>query len=729
MGLNTGIAKIDQRLSVSNRSLRSYPGRLLFGPAGDRLFADYVEKKPGFLGRFDFIHKCNITSLFTVEPEGGIDFASAECVWHPSCMTMDYEDGDVAFHEIKVIAKDDTAYSVQTWENKSGEPLTLTLKAEPEGCELWTEIVTTALFWRTPVLSHGFGVLAACLWNASDSCLVTVEPGMSLTFTACACVGNSVTENAKQLLAKAKSSLPAPGGEEALLERLAGEYQRFFDGLPEFTCSDEVLSRTWDYRWYILKNCIARPRFGYLKRTVMYEGRGHKTGKAPLAPKGWQFCRLICLSTPLQLTDLKWCGDDRLIQNVILSFFDCQDEDGIVNSAFVDHFGSPFCNFIGRAAYQAFLISGDLSFAREILPKLKKLVFGNRSLYRSENDELQIEVRHQRTGKEYQPSYWYFSGYPMNPKEEGAFTPLKRVDRTIYHYWNVWGLVRLMKAAGEDNTGDYEELVQLEQLLREQINEKMWDPETKFYYDLHYQTDEKALVKNIVGVYPYWAGIAGQDQKEGIKYLFDPEYFAAGSAFTTVAKDCPAYSPAGGWRGIIRSRNGCVWDGPSWPYTNGIALDAAAEESRRQGHAYDREFSRYLRDYSLQHFEGRDLNRPYLVEQYHPATGEPLSDEPDYNHSYYLDLLISQVCGLKVEPGRLVIDPIDIGLTWFRLAGVHIRGIQVSIEYAAEKDRGGIRKGFRAYLDGQKACEEETLCRMELPLPMAGTGASPGAES
>ena len=37
-------------------------------------------------------------------------------------------------------------------------------------------------------------------------------------------------------------------------------------------------------------------------------------------------------------------------------------------------------------------------------------------LYGAEEDGLQIERIHQRTGKEYQPSYWYFSGYPADYK-------------------------------------------------------------------------------------------------------------------------------------------------------------------------------------------------------------------------------------------------------------------------------------------------------------------------
>ena len=35
------------------------------------------------------------------------------------------------------------------------------------------------------------------------------------------------------------------------------------------------------------------------------------------------------------------------------------------------------------------------------------------------------------------------------------------------------------------------------------------------------------------------------------------------------------------------------------------------------------------------------------MEHYNAETGEMLSDEPDYNHSFYIDLIIRQVAGLE----------------------------------------------------------------------------------
>lgn len=695
------LPEIDRQLHCRNRSLKAYPGKMLFGPAGNRLFIDYLEKRPGFAGRIDFIHKCNIPALFEVRCQTPCDWERAQCIWYPSCMVMEYEDDNVRFREWKTITENDCAISVQTWRNQGKEALELVFVPGEDGFE--TEPLCENTFYlSTPVLGHGFAVGAAAGWNASRSARRLISPGEEITFLAAACTGNLNTQKRQELSEQLDLLLAAGGKEQGIreiIEDCGRSYQSFFDQIPVFRSSDKVLERTWYYRWYILRNCLSRPSFGRLSGTVMYEGRAHKMGKAPWKPKGWEFCRLICLSTPLQLTDLGFLYDKQTVHEVIRSFFRCQGEDGIVESAFVDSAGSPFCNFMVWAVYRQYLLDGDQDFIREILPALIRCVDGNRKAYRSKNDELQVEVRHQRTGKEFQPSYWYFSGYPRNPKAEGAMIPLKRVDRTIYHYLNVLGCSRLMKAVGDEGFKEYESLAAD---IQSQLNGKMWDDESGFYYDLHYLTDEQALVKNIVGIYPYWAGI-GRETDRSFQYLFSEDYFAAGSGFATVAADCPAYSPSGGWMGVRTSRNGCMWDGPSWPYTNSIALDAAGKESKRCGHRYDKEFSRFLREYAWQHYNGRNLDEPYLVEQYHAVTGEPMSDEPDYNHSYFLRLIVEHVCGVDIEEGRIVVDPLHLDIPYFELEHLKIRGADYDIRYRRAPKEGICRQeeGFRIYRNGQ----------------------------
>lgn len=707
------IPNIDKQLKYEERTLRAYPGKLLFGPVGERLFADCLDKKPGMCGNIDFIHKINIDMLFTTVPSVEMDFTLAKSVWYPSKLTLELETEEVRFQEVKMITKKDMAFCVQTWKNKMQEPLTLEFVVAPTGCDVsWED--GRAYFTTGPV-SADLDICILSGWSEGKERSVTVAPGEEITFVCASAAGLVGKEEKKDLKERLEAFFALGLSPEEYIEKYGKEYQEFFDALPKFTSSDAILNQTWFYRWYILRNATSKPAWGYLQHTTVYEGRAHKTSKSPLKVSGWEFSRLICLSSPLQLTDYRWCPDKEMLHDIIRGIYATADEDGILQSTFTNHKGSPFANFMTWAVYRNYLIDGDKEFLREMLPAMKKCVDGNTERYGAKNDYLQIEVRHQRTGKEFQPSYWYFcENYPPIDNVKRTATPLKRLDTTIYHYLNIRGLARMMEAVGDAEAAKYHEMADT---LAGQVQEKMWDPETGFYYDLHHETDEMAMVKNIVGVYPYWAEISEEAQLSGLEKLFSEEYFNTGSVFSTVARDCPAFAPKGGWNGLLKSRDGCVWDGPSWPYTNGIALEAIGRQSRLHDHKYDKEFAEFLRKYSLQHYRDGVVGRPYLVEQYHGETGENISDEPDYNHSYYLDLIMSFVAGLEVAEKQITVEPLDIGLSYFKLEDVQVRGHKVSVAYSKKaRPQDGLEAGLKVYVDGKIAAESKELSRLTVEI-------------
>jgi hypothetical protein len=113
----------------------------------------------------------------------------------------------------------------------------------------------------------------------------------------------------------------------------------------------------------------------------------------------------------------------------------------------------------------------------------------------------------------------------------------------------------------------------------------------------------------------------------------------------------------------------------------------------------------------MMHFAGRDLSQPYLVEHYNSETGEPISDDVDYNHSYYIDLLIRHVAGLNIEDDRIVLDPVDIGLERFELDNVKAAGRMLRVLYRKDGEEG--RRGYRLYVDGNEVLRSDRLERLE----------------
>lgn len=750
---------MEEALYYEKRCLRTREGALLFGPCGDRLTVDVLKPVPGFQGCIDFIHKMNVTELFTVEAEEAALPEDPEITWYPVKNTGVWENEEMRIRESKTITAQDVAFSLIQWENLSPNRQKIVLRSQPAGFvkgtrigaddEIWTksesrgntgnregagsaenvgngedsgtaesreagkpeENVCAGLYRESGVLRFGIRMGMAVFWSLPGESFV-LEPGETAEFYVACAVGNlageeldssgrpkeDMTELARRALSYVKE---AKRDGKACWERLIAENESFYRDAPTFVCDDPRMNVCWKYRWYILKNSMCRPGMGRFRETVMYEGRDHRMTKEPLSPSGWEFSKLIPLSTPLQVTDLKWHPDYGLTREIIRSAFAAQDEDGLILSAYVEGEQKSYANYMIHAIWLYYLVSGDRALLEELRPAMERYLAGHEKVYGNPADGLLTEYTHSLTGKEYQPSYWYFKGYlelgryPDNPKDRQYFTPLKRVDRSVYHYLNLNAYASILGVLKGKEQKCYTEKAEK---VKSDILEKMWDPATGFFYDLHYETDEKAMVRNIVGIYPFWAGITGAEHRAGIWPLTDTEAFHTGSGFSSVSKDCPVFSPAGGWKGnYFKGRDGCVWCGPSWPYTTGIALEALGMESLADDHRLDEYFDEVLREYTLQHFRDGDRHRPYLVEHYNPVTGERLSDEADYNHSFWLDIVIRFVAGVNVEENGVRIAPLSTHLKRWSLKGLKVRGHELSLSYW-KSDRPG--KALQVFVDG-----------------------------
>ncbi|HZG85884.1 MGH1-like glycoside hydrolase domain-containing protein [Paenibacillus sp.] len=714
------IAHWDERLAAGKKSLRTRPGSLLLGSTGARLWADYVDPKPGFSGRFDFIHKVNIPLLFTVDNSATDSFEPCRAEWYPSHLFLEYEGSALHFTERKFITWDDCAVSCQTWTNRSGEDLVLRLATFERNFGKRGE---AQLYGSFPIEHYSFDIDAVLA--ASDEALLTevrLKPGESRQFVVAAALGIRGLDLPDRLAERAARYANRGDTAEQVFAEYRTAYGAWFEKAPVFRSSDPLLDRTWAYRWFLLRHNLADPRYGLLQHPLFYEGRSHKKSKTPFGKGGWEFSKLINLSVPLHITDARWYHEPTVSEGALNNMKEGAVDDGLFVCLTVDQKMHSFANFVCWAAYQLYLVHRNAETMRRLLPSLKKQVWLWKSIHGNERDELMIEYRHTRTGKEYQPSYWYFHNYPKNPKDPETYTHLKRVDRTVYHYLNALGVARLCEELGDPEAAVFRGIAER---IKQDVLGKMWDAETSFFYDLHHQTDEKAFVKNIVGFYPAWAQMLDERYDGLIHHLFDEKEFRTKCPFPSVSADCPAYAKEGGWMGhFVKGRNGCVWDGPTWPYTNSIALDALAKESKRRDHRFDRQFAYYLREYSFLHFFHRDLNQPGLVEHYNSETGEPLSDEHEYNHSFYIDLVVSHVAGLSVESDRLVLDPVDAGLDYFCLDRVKAAGLQIRITYRKPgvREDSGIEEGYRLFVDGELVYSSAALSRVELPLRELGRG-------
>lgn len=678
--------KIDELLKTGRRGLRTRPGTLLLGSTGARLWADYLDDAPGFAGALDFIHKLNMPLLFGIE-HGGMPTAPSEVEWRPSHLTARTAFGTLGLEERKYISWEDEAVSIQRWHNAGDAPVTLRLRIDPE----WVALDGATARGERPIEAHGFTLRTSIatseptLWSG-----LALAPGASAEVVVVAAVGIAESDDWSALSAKATTAAATHGA--TLLANQQAAYQSFFDQVPQFSSSSPVLDRLYAYRWYLMRHTLARPGLAPLDGTLFYEGRSHKMTKTPWAPVGWEFSKLIPLSTPMHLIEARWHHDPQLIDGLFHVLAGTQREDGQFDARTLTRTIHPYANFMGWGTWQYALAKGIDDNTRAALPLLKHQVRGEAKFLATGGDSLPIQQRHQLTGKEYQPSYWYFHGYPDDPFDQATYTPLKRVDRAIYHYLNARGTAALCRLAGDPDAAEFDALAEA---IRKDVLEKQWDAASGFFYDLHHASDEKAMVRNIVGFYPWWAEITGPEHLAGLLAALGPDEFDTPNPFPSVSPRCEVFQPGGSWKGqFFKGRNGCMWDGPTWPYTNSVVLDAIGKVSRANGHAQDALFSHFFWKYALLHFQQRDGLTPYLVEHYDSMSGEPISDEVDYNHSYLIDLIIRHVAGLEIaEDGTISADPLDIGLEHFRLSKVRVGEREVTVRF----DRGS---GVELRVDG-----------------------------
>ena len=70
---------------------------------------------------------------------------------------------------------------------------------------------------------------------------------------------------------------------------------------------------------------------------------------------------------------------------------------------------------------------------------------------------------------------------------------------------------------------------------------------------------------------------------------------------------------------------------------------------------------------------------PCLVEFYDSKTGAPLSEEADYFHSFYIDLIVRHLAGIEPTEKGVVFHPLRTEKSYFSLLDLHVRGTSVDV--------------------------------------------------
>lgn len=445
----------------------------------------------------------------------------------------------------------------------------------------------------------------------------------------------------------------------------------FADNIPTFDCPDPVWKRCYYYRWF-----VARVNYAEEKGVPgFYEGkRGSYTGH-------------ITYSAPHIMDEVRWLRDEKYAYGQAEILGKRREPNGR-RMGFYTH-------WIPSTLWGAYLVHPDKKELAKLLPAWQEdtecAFSGKLDTNRPDLDYLLAPPGHYNTGMEFQPSWFYFNNY--NGKETRVYRP----DYTAYYYANARAVANGLREMG--NKSEAKKFDLLAEKIKSAVNKLMWDQQTRFFYSVKYQSTQKAMVKEVVGIYPFAFNLADESKTAAFKSILDPAEFWGAWPVTTCTMKCSNFDPK--W-------HPCNWNGPVWPHAESIVANALANGIRTykckditSGKLYE-----FMNAYTRLHYEDHGTwRRPNIKEGAHTDTGEILGC-PDYFHSTYCDLIIRLVGGIVPRNDNTIeLYPV-VSVPWdhFRLDNLPYRNHTLSIIWDSRANGArysGVPKGYSLYVDGK----------------------------
>jgi hypothetical protein len=252
--------------------------------------------------------------------------------------------------------------------------------------------------------------------------------------------------------------------------------------------------------------------------------------------------------------------------------------------------------------------------------------------------------------------------------------------------------------------------------LRDQTVAALWDSRAGFF-KVRLEDGQLSDAREAIGFVPWMFGLPQQGKGHEVAWrqLTDPRGFAAPFGITTAERRHPAFRSHG--------HGTCEWDGAVWPFATSQTLYACARllHDYQQVCVNERDYFDAFLTYVRCHRSG---GKPYIGEYLDEVTGDWINRKhgrsPHYNHSTFVDLLITGVIGLCPRADELVkVQPLLPPETWdwFCLDAVPYHGRLLTILWdrtGSVYERGA---GFRILVDGREIASSKHLEPLSGRLP------------
>ena len=501
--------------------------------------------------------------------------------------------------------------------------------------------------------------------------------------------------------------LPEDGSVTAISNDQAADWMG--KNIPLFECSDKDIEETYYFRWWAYRKHIWKTPDGFVVTEFLPKvgwSKKHNTINCPVGH---------------QLYEGRWIRDTKVMNEYAAFHFGKGGDPGGSSKM--------YSQWITDGIYANYLVTADKPFVTGLLDALIK----NHEAWKQGNPALHPwqKSRLLDNGLYWQVDSW--EGQEFSIGGTGIRPPMNS-----YMYGEAVAISKIAELAGKKELSDQYWADAVE--LRKRVQEKLWDPEAKFFKVMRHemapmnQYDNSVAeacepgklvkVREIFGFVPWYFNMpeAGRGYEEAWRQLTDPQGFLGEYGPTVTERRDPKF---------FINAAGCMWCGASWPFSTSQTLTALANVLNNYNQdvvgkkEYFDTFKAYTRSHRLKRDDGKIVS--WLDESLNPDTGYWMKVGPfpktrgrDYNHSSYCDLVISGLVGLRPRSDDIVeVNPLvpEGALDYFCLDNVSYHGHNLTILWDKTGERYGRRKGLCVLADGKEIARSESLTRVTGSLP------------
>lgn len=472
--------------------------------------------------------------------------------------------------------------------------------------------------------------------------------------------------------------------------------------IPRFECPDPEIERTYYFRWWTFRKHIKQTPDGYVITEFLPNvswARKHNTINCPVGHHYYEG---------------RWLKNPQFLDDYSVFWF----RKG----------GKPrqYSCWLADAMWARHLVTPNDKLLMDLMPDLVK---------NYEAWEQGWEHGKHRIGKHENGLFYSIDdrdGMEMSIGGSGF-----RPTLNSYLYGDAKAIAAISRIAGNDAQAEAFDAKAAE--LKKVLQEKLWDPEAKFFKVLQPDGKTHADVREQIGYTPWYFNLPDgkPDYDRSWKHLYDPKGFKAPYGPTFAEQRHPEFK-------ISYEGHECQWNGPSWPLQTSITLTAMANVlNHYDSKMVNREqYFELLKTYTHSHQRKKDDGTvvPWIDENLNPFNGDWISRTrlktwkdgtwdagkggkergKDYNHSSYNDLIITGLVGLRPRADdQVVVNPLVPPGIWeyFCLDGVAYHGHSLTILWDKTGEKYQHGKGLRVFADGKQIAHSEDLTRIVGRLP------------